>query len=96
MCAVFVSASLAIGVGYNFTAIPSGVPPPLPVYPFSLSRALRASYASTDCPSLKPAASGVGHIGRVLASALVGFVVFDVRDDEDALSLVRSSNVGSA
>ena len=53
-------ASPAAGVGSSRTATDKGVPTPLPLRPSAFCRARRACQDSSDSPSLKLPATGVG------------------------------------
>lgn len=74
-------ASPDVGVGQSFTAIPSGVPIPLPLIPLAFTRFRLTSKVSGVSSMFDAEASGVGHRPR---------------DDEDALTAVRGADVGSA
>jgi hypothetical protein len=67
--------SRADAVGHCWTAIPNGVPWPLPLTPLARFRCRRASQDSRLSPSLKLPALGVGHF-----SASARFTCIDNSD----------------
>lgn len=79
-----------IGVGQSFTAIASGVPMPLPFWPFAFSRARRARKVGGSSPSFETKAFGVGHREDEQALALVRRADFR-RREESALNLEAQS-----
>ena len=82
--------SLAIGVGSSRIAMASGVPIPLPLRPSFFCRSRRASQDSTDSPSLKAPATGVGSSRKPGPGGRVA------GEDEDPVAAVAGSGVGSA
>ena len=72
--------SRAVGVAHSFVAMESGIPAPLPLIPFALSRSRRASHVAGPSPSFGFDAAGVGQRAP--------------GDDEEAGSSVRGADIG--
>ena len=81
----------AAGAGSSRTAIPSGIPIPLPLRPSFFGRSRRACQDARDSVSLKFPAAGVGSSGEETGQG--GGLV---REDEEPVAAVRRADVAGA